>query len=83
MTAFDLPTPEFRDNLILEALRNGLVLLGCGTKGIRLIPPYIVAEEQIDSACEIIEEAFETSHKEGFKHIGPICDYLGCGTHVS
>jgi 4-aminobutyrate aminotransferase len=83
MRAFDLPTPEFRDNLILEALKNGLVLLGCGVKGIRLIPPYIVSNEQIDLACEIIEKALETNHKQGFKHKGHICNYLGCGTHVS
>jgi 4-aminobutyrate aminotransferase len=83
MLAFDLPKSEYRDNLILTAIKNGLVLLGCGTNGIRLIPPYIVEEEQIDIACEIIEMALKESHKQGFKHEGPICEYLGCGTYVS
>ena len=79
MAAFDLPTRAARNNVIVECARNGLIVLGCGEKAIRLIPPYIVGEEEIDHACAIIEKAVKRSGASDFKHRGKICDYLTCG----
>ncbi|MDO8642431.1 MAG: aminotransferase class III-fold pyridoxal phosphate-dependent enzyme [Candidatus Woesearchaeota archaeon] len=79
MAAFDLQTRAARNNVIVECARNGLILLGCGEKGIRLIPPYIVTEEEIDIAVEIIERALKHAAEPTFKHHGKICDYLTCG----
>ncbi len=79
MQAFDLPSRAVRNNIIVECLRHGLVLLGCGEKGIRLIPPYIVGEEEIDHAVAIIEKALKRSGASNFKHRGKICNYLTCG----
>ena len=79
MAAFDLPTRAARNNVIVECVRNGLILLGCGEKGIRIIPPYIVTEEEIDAAILIIEKAVRHASESSFTHRGKICDYLTCG----
>ena len=79
MLAFDLPNKKTRNNLIIECLKNGLVLLGCGEKGIRLIPPYVISEKEIGQAIEILEPAIKKVAKPRFRHTGKICNYLTCG----
>jgi len=55
----DRKTKEFavkeRDAVLAEAHRKGLILLGCGRSGIRLIPALSVSEEQIDVAVGILD----------------------------
>jgi len=46
-----------RDRIVEESYRNGLLLLPCGTSGIRYIPPLNVKEEAIDTAMDILEGA--------------------------
>ena len=55
MCAFDLPTPEKRDELKNRLYANDLVVLGCGANTIRFRPPLIVSSEEIDEALEILE----------------------------
>ena len=83
MQAFDLSSVEIRNNLVVESLKNGLVGLGCGKKGIRLIPPYIIQKNQIDQAIEILDKSLKIISKKTFKHKGGICNYLECGASVS
>lgn len=83
MLAFDLLDQSERNNFIAECLKKGLILLGCGTKGIRVIPPYIIDIEHADTALSIIEESYKTIKKKDFIHKGKICDYLNCSRHVS
>lgn len=54
MVAFDMPSKQEKDSFIKECLKKGLVMLGCGKSTVRLIPPYIVSEEEIDKAISII-----------------------------
>ncbi len=56
------PAPEFRDRVVDEAVRRGLVLLGCGRSTIRYIPPLIVRREEIDEAVEILDAAISAAH---------------------
>ena len=79
MLAFDLPTPKIRDNIIVECAKNGLILLGCGTRSIRVIPPYVVEEKDVDTAMEIIKKAMKRTGGVGFAHKGKICDFIECG----
>ena len=79
MQAFDLENKETRDNIIIECLKNGLVLLGCGHNGIRLIPPYIISKTEIDQAIEILEKSIKKCSNKLFKHQGAICNYMNCG----
>jgi L-lysine 6-transaminase len=56
MCAFDLPTPEMRDEFREKTYNNGLVILGCGAKTIRFRPPLIINSEEIDKTLEIIDK---------------------------
>lgn len=55
MCAFDLPTPEKRDELIKKLHSNGLIVIGCGGATIRFRPPLIISSDEIDSALSIID----------------------------
>lgn len=81
MNAFDLNNKDDKNNFIIECLKNGLVLLGCGNKSVRVIPPYNVKEEEIDEAVNIIEKSYNKIMKSGFKHSGKLCEYMNCGEH--
>ncbi|MFN7990718.1 MAG: aminotransferase class III-fold pyridoxal phosphate-dependent enzyme [Candidatus Micrarchaeia archaeon] len=83
MLAFDLATAAMRDNVITECARNGLLVLGCGHKSIRLIPPYVIEKEDADLALGILQESIRACAKKGFAHTGPICDFIHCGKSIS
>jgi 4-aminobutyrate aminotransferase len=51
-----------RNRVVYEALRRGLVLLGCGKSSIRLIPPLVITEEQAKIGLDIFEEAVKAAH---------------------
>jgi 4-aminobutyrate aminotransferase len=79
MQAFDLDNKKMRDDVLIECLKNGLVLLGCGHEGIRLIPPYITTKKEVDQAMEILDYSIKKCTKKLFKHKGLICGYMNCG----
>ncbi len=54
--AFDCRDSEMRDKIHKEAMRNGLLILGCGEKTIRFRPPITVKEESIDAGIEILDK---------------------------
>lgn len=80
MLAFDLPDQITRDNFILEALRNGLVLLGAGERSVRIIPPYVMDQKDMDEGLRVIEKTAKTVMKKGFEVKGKICDFMDCAT---
>ncbi len=55
MCAFDLPTPEKRDQIQKKIYQNNLVVLSCGSNTIRFRPPLIITEEEIDESLDIID----------------------------
>jgi 4-aminobutyrate aminotransferase len=55
------PAPAFRDRVLAEAMRRGLVLLSCGKSSIRYIPSLIVRAEEIDEAVEILDGAIRAA----------------------
>ena len=83
MIAFDLKTKAIRNNILVECIKNGLVLLGCGGKGIRMIPPYIVSKKELDEALFILENALNKFKSSKAKHSGLICNYLTCGENIT
>ena len=83
MIGFDLPNLKKRDDLIIEGVKKGLVLLGAGEKSIRVIPPYIIEKKDIDLGLHVIENALKAVSHDGFKHKGKICDFMGCGREAS
>ncbi|HIP57040.1 MAG TPA: aminotransferase class III-fold pyridoxal phosphate-dependent enzyme, partial [Ignisphaera aggregans] len=50
-----------RNRVLYQALKRGLVLLGCGKSAIRIIPPLIITEEQAKIGLDILEEAIKAS----------------------
>ena len=60
MCAFDLPTPEKRDELKNKLYSNGMVILGCGSSTIRFRPPLIISSQEVDKALEIIDKSVKT-----------------------
>ncbi len=58
------PDEKFRDLVVDNAFRYGLLLLGCGKSVIRITPPLSVTKAEIDEALGIFEEALTISEKE-------------------
>ncbi len=50
---------EGRDAIVKQCLQDGLILLACGTNGnvIRIIPPLITTQEEVDKGLDIFENA--------------------------
>jgi len=56
MCAFDLPTPEKRDDLQKKLYAKDLIVITCGSTTIRFRPPLIISEEEINEALEILDK---------------------------
>jgi 4-aminobutyrate aminotransferase len=54
---------EKRNAIVRQAFMRGLIILGCGSSGIRFIPPLIVTKEDVDTALSVLEDTL----KEVFK----------------
>lgn len=59
--AIDLPDTHARDAVINESIRNGLMILGCGTKTIRFRPPLTIQDEQLDEGISILKKSYNTA----------------------
>jgi len=46
---------ERRDCVELECFKNGLIVLGCGSKTIRFSPPLIITKEEVDKGLDVFE----------------------------
>jgi 4-aminobutyrate aminotransferase len=56
MDAIEIDSRERRDRIITRGFEKGLLLLGCGYKAIRFLPPLDVRQREIDMALEVLEE---------------------------
>ena len=56
-----VPAVAFRDRVLAEAARRGLILLGCGRSSIRYIPPLIIQRAEIDEGVEILEASLRAA----------------------
>jgi L-lysine 6-transaminase len=59
MIAFDLPSPELRNQAQDRMLANGLLLLTCGARSIRFRPPLNLAPAETDAALEIVRKSLK------------------------
>jgi len=55
MIGIEFITKEIRDRFILQAFKNGLLLLPAGVKTVRIIPPLVIGKEEVDEGLEIID----------------------------
>jgi len=81
MLAFDMRTKDQRNSVVLEMLNQGIVLLGTGVKGIRVVPPYIVTKEEIRIFVNVLDSVLHEHGNKIVKHKGEITKYLECSTN--
>src|SRR4051794_22816110 len=53
------PAGSERDEIVQEAFRRGLLLLGCGVSTLRFCPPLVISKEQCDTAVAILDEVLQ------------------------
>lgn len=56
------PATAEKEKIVKKAFEKGLILLPAGRSVVRLLPPYILTKEEIDSGLEILRDCFK-----GFK----------------
>jgi len=59
MCAFDLSTPEKRDELQKRLYAKDLIVVTCGATTIRFRPPLIISSEEIDEALGILDKTLK------------------------
>jgi 4-aminobutyrate aminotransferase len=63
----DRETKEYavkeRDLIAELAYKRGLILLPCGTSGIRYIPPLVIEEEHLQAGLDVLEECIKDASK--------------------
>ena len=62
MLALDFETKELRDAVVDNAFDRGLLLLGCGYRTLRVLPPLDVTEREIDLAVSVLTESIEAAN---------------------
>jgi L-lysine 6-transaminase len=60
MTAFTLPSTEYRDHVTQQTYEEGAIILGCGESSIRFRTPLTITEEEVDEGVACIRRALET-----------------------
>jgi 4-aminobutyrate aminotransferase len=58
------PAPVLRDRIVDLAFERGLLILGCGETSIRLAPPLVVHQGEVDCALAILEESIRIAQAE-------------------
>jgi 4-aminobutyrate aminotransferase len=51
--------PERRNEIIKKAYQKGLLLLECGTSGIRFCPPLVLSQEEAELGLSVLRDSFE------------------------
>lgn len=59
LVAFDLPTPEARDKFVDAAMKENMLILGCGERSIRFRPHLTVSKEDLDKAISIVDKVVD------------------------
>ena len=61
MLAVEFDTPDRRNTVVGEALKRGMLTLGCGKKTLRLLPPLDVTDREVEMGTEILNDAIEAA----------------------
>lgn len=55
--AFDCKDGNMRGNVLSEAMKAGLLILGCGDRSVRFRPPVNISKAEIDEGMEILRKS--------------------------
>lgn len=58
------PAPELRNRMVQLAFEHGLLIMGCGTTTMRVIPPLVVTRAEVDEGLEIFEHVLTLAEEE-------------------
>ncbi|MEO0215687.1 MAG: acetyl ornithine aminotransferase family protein [candidate division WOR-3 bacterium] len=57
------PIKDRRDAVVYEAFKQGLLLLGAGESAVRIIPPLVISEEELQVGLDIFESVLKKVFK--------------------
>jgi L-lysine 6-transaminase len=60
MTAFTLPSTEYRNHVKEQTYEEGAIILGCGESSIRFRTPLTITKDEVDEGVACIRRALET-----------------------
>lgn len=60
MIGVEYETKERRDEVLVGMFKHGLLALGAGQKAMRIIPPLIITEEQVNEGISVMHEVCAT-----------------------
>ncbi len=58
------PFPEMRDRVEEYAFRLGLLTMGAGDSVLRMAPPLIITEKEVDEALDLLDQAISLAERE-------------------
>ncbi|MEM2597273.1 MAG: aminotransferase class III-fold pyridoxal phosphate-dependent enzyme, partial [Thermofilum sp.] len=58
------PNPELLQATIEKAFKKGLLVIGAGLSTIRVAPPLIITQDEMETGLEILEESLREAVKE-------------------
>jgi len=61
MIAVECHDTDRRDEIQKQAFGQGLLVMGCGTRTLRLLPPLDVTDREVELAVELLAEAVESA----------------------
>ncbi len=64
------PRPDFRNQIEARCFLNGLLTLGCGTSAMRVAPPLVITEEQMEQGLDIMEHVIAQLEEEQAGQLG-------------
>ncbi|HEU4572607.1 MAG TPA: aminotransferase class III-fold pyridoxal phosphate-dependent enzyme [Candidatus Limnocylindrales bacterium] len=64
MIGIELDTPERAEEVQWAAFQRGLLVLECGRKTVRMCPPLVVTESEVETAIRIFGEAVDAAPVE-------------------
>jgi len=70
MTAFTLPSREYRDRVKEQTYEEGAIILGCGERSVRFRTPLTITEAEVDKGVACIRRALEAVAAEVGPHAG-------------
>ena len=56
MDALEFNTQQIRDGFEEECFKHGLMVLGCGYRALRILPPLDVKQRELDMAVEVLDK---------------------------
>ena len=68
MTAFTLPSTEYRDQVTQHTYEEGAIIFGCGERSIRFRTPLTITKDEVDEGIACIRRALESVAAEHGPH---------------